>query len=237
MASPAQLLVVSPDSTLLRVVQRCIESLGHEPVAARTVAQARRTLSRLHIDVLCLDSVLPPDDIERLYNTSAATNGSSPRTVFFGPPAAKLVLAALPPFLRGKLDGFVAKPIDAIDVTRELARVLSGCTATPRRGDLLRVGGIALDGLTYQLLFSEGGALALTPMEYKLLRYLMEHQGQHIPAADLLEQVWGYPRDSAPELVRAHVSNVRKKLRKIGAEGLLLTMPYHGYAFVPPASS
>jgi DNA-binding response OmpR family regulator len=238
MTSPVQLLVVSPDATLLRVVQRCAESLGHEPLAARTVAQARRTLTRVNIDVLCLDSVLPANDVERLYqNLAAATNGRAPCVVFFGPPAAKFVSAALPPFLRGKIHGFVAKPIDAIDVTRELARVLSGRAAGSRPSELLRVGGIALDGVTYQLFFSDGGALSLTPIEYKLLRHLMKQPGQYIPTPDLLEQVWGYPPDSAPELVRAHVSNLRKKLRKAGEDGLLRTMPYHGYAFVPAASS
>jgi len=236
MASPAQLLVVSPDSTLLRVVQRCAESLGHEPIAARSVAQARRTLARVRIDLLCLDSLLPSDDVECFCESLTTTaDGRSPHVIFFGPPAAKLVSAALPPFLRGKIAGFVAKPIDAIDVTRELARVLSGRSGRARRDDLLRVGGVALDGVTHQLLFAGGGAISLTPMEYKLARYLMEQPGEYIATAALLQHVWNYPPDSAPELVRAHVSNLRKKLRKAGEEALVHTMPYHGYAFVPNA--
>ena len=236
MRSPAQLLVVSPDSTLLRVVQRCAESLGHEPIAARSIAQARRTLARVHIDLLCLDSVLASDDVECFCESlTTSADGRKPHVVYFGPPAAKLVSAALPPSLRGKIDGFVAKPIDAIDVTRELARVLSGRSGRARRDDLLRVGGVALDEVTHQIFFAGGGAIALTPMEYKLVRYLMEQPGEYCPASDLLQHVWGYPSDSAPELVRAHVSNLRKKLRKAGEEALLHTMPYHGYAFVPNA--
>ncbi len=234
MPSPAQLLVVSPDSTLLHVVQRCAESLGHESIASRSVAQARRALARVHVDLLCLDSVLPPTDVECFcQNLTSSANGRAPYLVFFGPPAAKLVSAALPPFLRGKIDGFVAKPIDVIDVTRELARVLSGRAGRPSRGDLLRIGAVALDGMTHQLFFANGGVISLTPMEYKLARYLMEQPGEYIPAADLLQHVWNYPPEGGAELVRAHVSNLRRKLRKAGEATLLRTMPYHGYAFVP----
>jgi DNA-binding response OmpR family regulator len=231
MVSPAQLLVVSPDGTLLSVVERCVQSLGHEPVTARTAAQARRSLTRLRIDVLGLDSVLADEDARSVYEAFIATKPGDGRVVLFGPPSAKVVSAHVPEFLRKKLEGFVAKPIDAASLARELAHVLSG-SAQARDSDLLRAGELSLDRATYRLSFARGPALALTPMEYKLIRHLMERPGEYVSTQDLLSDVWGYPADSAPELVRAHVSNVRKKLRKLGQNDVLRTRPYHGYAFV-----
>ena len=70
-------------------------------------------------------------------------------------------------------------------------------------------------------------------MEFKLLRCLMQRAGEFISAEELLEQVWGYAAGTGgPEIVRAHVSNVRRKLRDAGEDPLLLrTLPYKGYGF------
>lgn len=73
--------------------------------------------------------------------------------------------------------------------------------------------------------------MALTPIECRLVWCLMERSGEYVSTADLLRIVWGYPPDGGSELVRAHVSNVRRKLRLVGQEGLLRTAPYHGYGF------
>jgi DNA-binding response OmpR family regulator len=182
--------------------------------------------------------VLPPEEIELLCQTVAASaNGRTPRLVYLGPPAAKLVSATLPAWLRDKIDGFVAKPVGATDLVRELARVLSDHPPHAGRGDLLQVGGVTADNSTRQLHFVEGGSISLTPVEYRLLRCLMEQPGEYISKPELLEHVWGYPPDGGSELVRAHVSNLRRKLRSAGQDGLLRTMPYHGYAFVPEAGS
>lgn len=230
----AQLLVVSPDAALREIVQRSACSLGHEALTSPSVGAARRALARVRVDVLCLDSVLPIDDIERLCQAAAASaDGRTPRTVYFGPPAAKLISAMLPASLRDKIDGFVAKPVDAADVVRELARVLSDHSSRARHDDLLQFDGVTLDRGTHKLHFADGESISLTPVEYNLLRCLMQQPGEYISKPELLEHVWGYPPDGGSELVRAHVSNLRRKLRTVGQAGLLRTMPYYGYAFVP----
>jgi DNA-binding response OmpR family regulator len=109
----------------------------------------------------------------------------------------------------------VARRADAIEVSCELARAL--CRHAQRSPDLglLRVGGVALDRLTRGLYFSDGRAVTLTPAECNMLHYLMERPDKHCTTSELLQHVWKYPADSAPELVRSHVSNLRKKLRSV----------------------
>jgi len=48
-----------------------------------------------------------------------------------------------------------------------------------------------------------------------------------VEARDLLREVWGFPEDAgSPELVRAHVHNLRAKLRRVtGGEPVLQTLP------------
>ena len=51
---------------------------------------------------------------------------------------------------------------------------------------------------------------------------------------ELLEQVWGYtPGTGGREVVRSHISNLRRKIRCMGEDpGFLQTVPYQGYGLV-----
>lgn len=230
--TPARLIVVSPDATLAQVVQESAAALGHNVVSARDLLEARRLLSRVDVDLICLDSILPVAEIDDLCRALTAESGR-PAFVFIAPPSAKVVPSALPVSFQPRRDGLVTKPLRTADLEREITRVLSICTR-PREADLLRAGPVALDGVEHKLLFAGGGALALTPTEYRLVRYLMERPGEFVSPAELLENAWGYPKDTGgAEVVRAHVSNVRRKLRAIGEDAQILrNQPYQGYGVV-----
>lgn len=235
MGLTAQLLVVSPDSTVLQAAQRCLLALGHAPFLTRSLGQARRTLTRVRIDLICLDSVLPNDETERFWRWLCADqHRATPPAIVLAPPAATLVPAALPAFFQPQRDGLVPKPLESRELAREVARLLAAMPRRERQADLLRVGSVTLDGATQQLLFASGGPLSLTPTEFRLLRCLMQRPGEFVSLEELLEQIWGYPPGTGgPEVVRAHVSNLRRKLRIMGEDPQLLrSIPYLGYGFV-----
>lgn len=58
----------------------------------------------------------------------------------------------------------------------------------------------------------------LTPTEFDLLLYLAAHRGRVVPCAELVREVRGYALDEheAREVVRPHVSNLRRKLKASG---------------------
>jgi DNA-binding response OmpR family regulator len=229
----AQLLVVSPDATLRKAVQRCARSLGHETLASSNAAEARKTLSRVSVAVLCLDSVLSDDDAGSVYALASSRPDRDPlRLVYLCPPSAQLVRSSVHASFRHRIDAFLTKPLSPARAARELRRLLEE-GAVPETRDGLEVGGVTLDSGTNVLRVAGREPVSLTPIEYRLLRCMMERPGEYITKPDLLERVWGYPPDGGAELVRAHISNVRRKLRQIGQDELLRTMPYHGYGIVP----
>ena len=78
------------------------------------------------------------------------------------------------------------------------------------------------------------GEVHLTNIEATLLAYLIEHEGEILHPRDLLMEVWQY-RDSAgaSTLVRAHVSNLRSKLRAVlGTSEQIQTIRGKGYRYV-----
>ena len=92
---------------------------------------------------------------------------------------------------------------------------------------------LQLDARTHTLR-SIAGEAHLTTIESELLEHLMTHRGEILHPSRLLMDVWHY-RDAAVAntLVRAHISNLRKKLRKAsGTDRLIDTVRGQGYRFI-----
>lgn len=64
----------------------------------------------------------------------------------------------------------------------------------------------------------------LTPTEFDLLLYLAAHRGRVVPCHELVREVRGYAVDEseAREVIRPHVSNLRRKLKTAGEEADLI---------------
>lgn len=60
----------------------------------------------------------------------------------------------------------------------------------------------------------------LTPTEFDLLLYLAAHRGRVVPCHELVREVRGYAVDEseAREVIRPHVSNLRRKLKGAGED-------------------
>ena len=235
MEASAHSLVASPDGALLRSAERSLSGLGLIALLAHSLAEAQRMLARVRVELLCLDSVLPIEEAERFWRwLSSDRSRPAPALIVLAPQSARLASSALPGFFRPDHDGLVAKPLGAGELEREATRLLS---ARPRKREasLLRAGTIALDTERRELLFADGGVISPTPTEFRLLRCLLERAGEFISAEELVAQVWQYPPGTGgPELVRAHMSNLRRKLRSAGQDPQLLrTVPYQGYGIAP----
>jgi two-component system, OmpR family, KDP operon response regulator KdpE len=72
----------------------------------------------------------------------------------------------------------------------------------------------------------------LTPKEFEMLRYLMQHAGRPVPHARLLTAIWGPEYGNEREYLRVLVSQLRKKIEDDPAHpAYILTDSYIGYRF------
>jgi len=78
-----------------------------------------------------------------------------------------------------------------------------------------------------------GTPVELSSLEFKLLRYFVEHRGALVSRRDLLEQVWGYPAVLQTRTVDVHVASLRQKLEPHPAKPEhIVTVHRMGYRFV-----
>ena len=78
----------------------------------------------------------------------------------------------------------------------------------------------------------------LTNVQFDLLYHLMSHADQVFNSQQLLQDVWDYPRDTgSPELVRAHIKNLREKIEPLPSDPIYIkTIQGHGYSFSSEAT-
>jgi len=83
--------------------------------------------------------------------------------------------------------------------------------------DTMILGPLTIYPGRYQI--SVGGQeIDLTPTEFDLLLYLAVHRGRVVPCHELVREVRGYAIDEpeAREVIRPHISNLRRKLKQSG---------------------
>ena len=74
--------------------------------------------------------------------------------------------------------------------------------------------------------------IKLTPMEYELLKYMVQNAGRVLTRRMLLTAVWGPGHEDDTQSLRVLVRQLRKKIEKIPAKPcFILTDPGVGYRF------
>lgn len=76
-----------------------------------------------------------------------------------------------------------------------------------------------------------GESVHLTPIEFKLLGLLVQYSGKVLTSNYLLTEVWGQDYEFEGQILRTHVSRLRRKIEDTGRNpSLILTEPGVGYS-------
>jgi DNA-binding response OmpR family regulator len=77
-----------------------------------------------------------------------------------------------------------------------------------------------------------GRPIDLSSLEFKLLRYFVEHRGALLSRQELLENVWGYPAVLQTRTVDVHVASLRQKIEPHPSKPeYIVTVHRMGYRF------
>lgn len=129
--------------------------------------------------------------------------------------------------LRSGADDYLPKPFALSELIARVEAVLRRA-ADSGHPTQLRVADLVLDTSTMRV--TRGGrTIALQPREYRLLEYLLRHEGQVVTRTMLLEAVWDYNFDPQTNVIDVQISRLRGKVDKDFAVTLIHTLRGTGY--------
>lgn len=207
------ILAVDDDPDVLGTLSRALKREGFEVARATSGLEALRLLAAHRPDLIILDIIMPGLDGLSVCRKIRSDNQYNDLAILFLTARGQTddVVAGLD----AGGDDYVIKPFELAELTaRVRALIRRGQRNAIIESPVLIIGELQLDSNTHQVTISANDPIQLTATEHRLLRYLMEHINQALSPQHLLEAVWDYPPNTGdPDLVRAHVRNLRAKLQ------------------------
>lgn len=211
----ARILVVDDEKLIVKGIRFSLEQDGMEVDCAYDGEEAINLAKQKEYDVVLLDVMLPKFDG---YEVCQAIREFSEMPIIMltakGNDMDKIL------GLEYGADDYITKPFNPVEL---LARVRSQLRRYMQLGggaiqeSRLQIGPIVMDDKTKKVTLNDE-PVSLTPREYDILRFLMEHPGQVFSPREIYARVWKDTPYGAENTVAVHIRHLREKLEINPAE-------------------
>ena len=221
-----RVLVVEDELRLAQNVATALrEGPGYAVDACHDGEEALLMTEAADYDLIVLDLMLPKLSGQEVLRRFRRKDGNTPVLVL----TAVNVTRSTIDLLNLGADDYMTKPFD-------LGELIARARALVRRGKgvkqvLLHLGGIDLN-LSDQTVRVAGQAVELSPTEYHILEYLMHHPRTLVSKRELLEHLYDFTWEHHSNVIEAHISNLRRKLRCASEFVLLENRRGRGYRLI-----
>ncbi|MCL6431436.1 MAG: response regulator transcription factor [Anaerolineae bacterium] len=228
-------LVVEDEPTLLETLEY---NLAHQGYNVRTAADGLKALEVARAarpDIIILDIMLPGlDGLEVCRVLRHETNVPILLLTARADEVDKIV------GLEVGADDYLTKPFSMRELLarvrahlRRVRLIREELTATEQAAprEHLACGDLVID-LARREVRKSGQALRLSPKEFELLAFLVQHRGHVLSREQILDQVWGWSYVGGTRTVDVHVRSLREKIEPDPANPeRLVTVRGAGYRF------
>ena len=184
--------------------------------------EAYERLSVEHYDLVILDLNLPGmDGLELLRRIR--TERPELRVLIL---SARAQLADKITGLDLGADDYLTKPFALEELEARVRTLLR--REVVQRDTRVQVGELALDTAAREI-SARGAPLSLTPREFAILEHLMLSPGRWLSQEALLEHIWAADANPFTNVIRMHISTLRKKLRETLGYDPIRTKVGQGY--------
>lgn len=225
---PPVALVIEDEAGIRRFLRAALESQGFTCVEATTGSEGIAHAATRAPEIILLDLGLPDMDgldvMRRIREWSTV-----PIVVLTARGKERDKIDALD----GGADDYVTKPFSVLEL---LARVRAArrYRTEPDDAPVLESGSIRID-MARRRVSVRGTAVALTPIEYRLLATLARHAGRVLTHEFLLREVWGPSSTDQRHYLRVYMAQLRQKLEADPSRPtVLMTEPGVGYRMSDP---
>ena len=218
-------LVVEDEADLVELLRYNLEAEGFAVITAEDGEETNLRIAETRPDLVLLDWMLPGTSGIEIFRRLRAREETARIPI--------IMLTA-----RGEeeervrglatgADDYVVKPFSLPELMARINALLR--RANPQLiAAVLKSGDLELDRTTHRVRRS-GKEVHLGPTEYRLLEYLMRHQGKVVSRQQIAAEVWDIHFDTGTNVVDVYVNFLRKKIDKDFENKLIQTMIGMGY--------
>jgi len=227
MSNPT-VLVVDDEVSLRDFVRRNLEVRGYNVLTAANGLEALAIFNTHIISLVILDVMMPRmDGLETIRRIRQDSTVPIIILSALGEESDKVQALNL------GADDYLTKPFGVGELLARVQAVLRRAQwiETPiREGQIVR-GDLVAD-LERHRVSVRGEEIELTPTEFSLLVYLMEHAGKVLPHQTILRNVWGPEYGREAEYLRVYIGRLRQKIERDPSDPeYLFTERGIGYTF------
>ena len=203
------ILVCDDERDIVSAIEIYLSAEGYKIEKAYNGREALAILAQTQVHLVLLDIMMPQMDG---ITTAAQIRKSSNVPIVFL--SAKSESSDKILGLNIGADDYITKPFDPMEL---VARVRSQLRRYATLGGIVKTkdvyenGGILLDDVA-KTVTVDGEPVALTPIEYSMLRLFMANPGQVFSIHQIYEQVWNESPIGSENSVAVHIRHLREKI-------------------------
>ena len=203
------ILIVDDEKDICNALKIYLSSENHTFFEAHTGVEALETIQKQEVDLILMDIMMP--QMDGITATSRIRQISNVPIILL---TAKSEDADKILGLNIGADDYITKPFNPAEV---IARVRSQLRRYQNLGGQVRsphelsIGGIVLDDPSKRVTV-DGEEVTLTPMEFGILKLLMENAGRVFSSAQIYEHVWKDHPIGNEGTVAVHIRHLREKI-------------------------
>lgn len=218
-----QIMIIEDDLAIRDELAFLLENEGYQPLPVTDFDSVPVQAAQAHPDLILLDINLPGRDGFAL---CTALRKAVPAPVIFVTSRDSGADEVRALSLGG--DDYITKPYSVPILLARIKAVLRRRSGGPEAADVLETGGLRLS-LTKGTVSANGSVAELTRNELQILSCLMEHSGQIVSRADLIDTLWDSQIYIDDNTLSVNMTRLRGKLAEIGLPDAIKTRRGMGY--------
>src|SRR5579859_1304397 len=200
-----RILLVEDEPRIRDFITRALVTAGYQVAAARCGNEGLRMALDSDYDLVILDLIMPDLDGRAVLAQVLAERREQAVLVL----SCKDDVTTKVDCLELGAQDYLTKPFSLAELLARVRVRLRG--EAHFSGEVVKAGDLMLDVGRLEANIGHG-PVALTRLEFLLLRELIEHAGQSVGKGQLLASVWGYDFDPGSNVVDVCVRRLRSKL-------------------------
>ena len=206
----AEILVCDDDKEIVEAIEIYLTQEGHHILKAYDGEQAIRVLQNHPVDLLIIDVMMPKLDGIRATLKIREKNALPIIILSAKSEDADKILG-----LNVGADDYVTKPFNPLElvarVKSQLRRYTQPGAMTEKKENIYETGGLMIDDDRKEVTV-DGESVKLTPIEYRILLFLVQNQGRVFSINQIYENIWNEEAIAADNTVAVHIRHIREKI-------------------------